>query len=98
MWEWLIEISHKLVMSEYLVLLATFIAIQILGIDGGIIFGILIAICDFVITTAQTSSFKPTFKRSRAIWSASRRKLIENFGYNEKHPLIMPLEIKGAIL
>ena len=98
MYEWLIEVSHKLVMSEYLVLMTTFIAIQVLGIDGGILFGIIVAVCDFVITTAQSSSLQRTYKRSRAVWGSSRRKVIENIGYNEKHPLILSLEIKGAIL
>ena len=34
MFEWLIEVRHKLLFSEYAVLLATFFAIQFLGING----------------------------------------------------------------
>jgi SulP family sulfate permease len=33
-YEWLVEVRHKLLLSEYIVLLATFVAIQFLGING----------------------------------------------------------------
>lgn len=34
LYEWIVEVRHKLLLSEYIVLLATFFAIQFLGING----------------------------------------------------------------
>jgi CRP-like cAMP-binding protein/anti-anti-sigma regulatory factor len=69
LYEWLWEVREKLMMTEYLVLLATFIAIHIIGIDAGILFGVVVAIIDHVITTAQVTSVTRVIKRSRAVWT-----------------------------
>jgi len=55
LYEWLIEVRHKLFMTEYLVLIVTFVAIQFIGIDFGILLGVLVAIVDYVVTTTSFS-------------------------------------------
>jgi MFS superfamily sulfate permease-like transporter len=82
----------KLLLSEYLVLLATFVAIQFLGISGGIGFGIIVAIVDFVFTTAIVSSVTKIRRRSLAFYGPQERAFIENNVYNLQHPKILILE------
>ena len=68
LYEWLWEVRGKLLLTEYLVLIATFIAIHIIGIDAGILFGVVVAIIDHVVTTAQVTTVTRVVKRSRAVW------------------------------
>jgi len=95
--EWVVEVRHKLLLSEYIVLLATFVAIQFLGINGGIGLGIVVAIFDFVWTTASVSSVKRVSRRSMAFYRPQERSFIENHVYNSQHPKIATLEVSGAV-
>jgi len=97
MYEWLIEIRHKLLLTEYCVLLATFFTIQVVGIDAGIILGVCISIVDYVFTTARFSSVTRVMKRSRAVWERDKRQLLNKHGYHIQHPKIVTLEIKGTV-
>lgn len=51
--EWLWEIREKLLAHEYLVLLATFVAIQIMGLNQGLIIGVGFSTLFFVISYAS---------------------------------------------
>ena len=51
--EWLWEIREKLLAHEYLVLLATFVAIQITGLNQGLIIGVGLSTLFFVISYAS---------------------------------------------
>eukprot|EP00560_Eucampia_antarctica_P002050 CAMPEP_0197835464 /NCGR_PEP_ID=MMETSP1437-20131217/25812_1 /TAXON_ID=49252 ORGANISM="Eucampia antarctica, Strain CCMP1452" /NCGR_SAMPLE_ID=MMETSP1437 /ASSEMBLY_ACC=CAM_ASM_001096 /LENGTH=795 /DNA_ID=CAMNT_0043440917 /DNA_START=504 /DNA_END=2891 /DNA_ORIENTATION=+ len=96
LYEWIIEVRHKLIWSEYLVLLFTFAAIHVVGMDFGIILGIIVAIMDYVMTTAQTSSINRINKRSRAVWQPDDWKLLQNYGYGENAKIIT-LEVRGSV-
>jgi len=96
LYEWLLEVRHKLLLSEYFVLLATFIAIQVVGINGGIIFGILVAVVDYVVTTSKFSSLRRVYKRSKLAWQPDQRKLLEDI-YDSPSPKIVTLEVKESI-
>eukprot|EP00804_Cyclotella_cryptica_P023747 CCRYP_011133-RA/>CCRYP_011133-RA protein AED:0.19 eAED:0.19 QI:245/0.75/0.77/1/0.75/0.77/9/246/723 len=85
-------------LSEYLVLLATFVAIQFLGIDGGIGLGIVVAIFDFVLTTASVSSVSRIRRRSLAFYGPQERAYIENNVYSMQYPKILILEVLSNIL
>ena len=61
-----------MLLTEYLVLIATFIAIHIIGIDAGILFGVVVAIIDHVVTTAQVTTVTRVVKRSRAVWKPGK--------------------------
>ena len=63
----LIEIRHKVFLSEYCIVWATFIAIQVVGIDFGIVLGVLVAIVSHVVSTAQISSVNRVLISSRAV-------------------------------
>ena len=94
---WLVEVRHKLLLSEYVVLLATFAAIQIVGIDAGIVVGVIVAVIDYVVTSANISTLRQVKKRSRAIWPPDQRKFLQDVGYENRHPKIVTLEVKGTV-
>ncbi len=87
----------QLLISEYVVLLATFFAIQFVGIDGGIALGIAVAVFDFVWTTASVSNVVRVARRSIALWSPLERSFIENHVYSVQFPKIITLECRGSI-
>lgn len=97
MYEWIVDVRHKLLMSEYVVLLATFFAIQLVGIDGGIGLGIAVAIVDFVRTTAIISNVNRVSRRSSALFSPRERTYIENHIYSSQFPKIITLECRGSV-
>lgn len=96
LYEWLWEVREKLMMTEYLVLLATFIAIHIIGIDAGILFGVVVAIIDHVITTAQVTSVTRVIKRSRAVWTPEDWKLLQDNAYGNVAKIVT-FEVKGSV-
>ena len=87
----------KLLLSEYGVLLTTFAAIQIVGIDAGIIVGVIVAVIDYVVTSANISTLRQVKKRSRAVWPPDKRKFLQDVGYDSRHPKIVTLEVKGSV-
>ena len=97
LYEWLVEVRHKLLLSEYCVLMATFILIFFLSIDEGIVFGILIAGLDYVVKTARTVSLTQLEKRSRAVWNRDEWKFLQLHCYDPRNPKIMTLEVKGSV-
>ena len=97
LYEWLIEVAHKLLLSEYLVLVATFIAIQFLGIDAGIILGVVVAVVEYVITTSQQPSLRRVLKRSTGVWEPQHRKLLQDIVYDSRNPKIITLEITETV-
>jgi MFS superfamily sulfate permease-like transporter len=97
LYEWLIEIRHKVLLSEYCVLLATFISMHAFGINFGIFFGFVISVGDYVFKSAKVSSVTKVSRRSRAVWRPEQWKLLQAHGYHIQNPKIMTFEIKGTI-
>ncbi|GKY96837.1 hypothetical protein MPSEU_000642900 [Mayamaea pseudoterrestris] len=97
LYEWFIQIRDRVLLSEYATIWGTFVAIQVVGVDFGIVVGVLVAIVDNVVTTAQATTVKQTHKRSRAVWTPAEYKILQDHGYNSKSPLILSLEISGPI-
>lgn len=93
----MIEIRHRVVMSEYLTIWGTFVAIQIVGVDFGILIGVLVAIVDNVVSTAKTTTVHRVSKRSRAIWTPSEDNILQQHGYHPSHPKIVTLNISGPV-
>jgi MFS superfamily sulfate permease-like transporter len=91
----LIEIREKIFLSEYIIVWGTFLAIQIVGMDAGILIGILFAIVDHVVHTATTTGVYRVNKQSRASWSQEEYKILQDQGYNQQAPKIVAL---GALL
>eukprot|EP00571_Detonula_confervacea_P008034 CAMPEP_0172316884 /NCGR_PEP_ID=MMETSP1058-20130122/29856_1 /TAXON_ID=83371 /ORGANISM="Detonula confervacea, Strain CCMP 353" /LENGTH=901 /DNA_ID=CAMNT_0013031315 /DNA_START=50 /DNA_END=2755 /DNA_ORIENTATION=+ len=96
LWEWLIDIRAKIFFREYMVLLVTFVAIQMIGMDFGILFGVVVALVEHVASTTRVSSMGRILKRSRAVWSKEAQNILQN-GYNADDPKIVTLEIKGPV-
>jgi hypothetical protein len=92
-----VEVRHKLLFADYLILLATFVSIQIWGIDAGIVIGIVFAGVDYIVSTSQSSSLKRVSKRSRAVWDFDDWKLLQDKAYAFQSPKIVTYEIKGSI-
>lgn len=97
LWEWLIEIRSKIFLMEYVILLVTFVAIQIIGMDFGILFGVVVALVDHVASTTRVSSLSRVIKRSRAVWSLEDWNVLQLHGYHGDHAKIATLEIKGSV-
>lgn len=96
-YEWLIEIRHRLLLSEYLIIWATFIAIQIFEVNAGIVLGVLLAVVDNIVTTAQGTSVRRVHKRSRAVRMASENKVLSSHAYSPAAPKIVVFEINGPV-
>ena len=67
MYEWLIATRHKMMMSEYLVCLATFASIQVMGIQMGMLIGVLLATISFVVTYAKLQNVHVTHLLSSTV-------------------------------
>mmetsp|Transcript_6361 Transcript_6361/g.11332 ORF Transcript_6361/g.11332 Transcript_6361/m.11332 type:complete len:791 (-) Transcript_6361:482-2854(-) len=97
LWEWLIDIRVKIFFMEYMILLVTFVAIQIVGMDFGIVIGIVVALIEHVASTTRVSSMGRVLKRSRAVWSNDDWVVLQTHGYNVDDPKIVTLELKGPV-
>eukprot|EP00956_Cyclotella_meneghiniana_P004846 scaffold5991_cov73-Cyclotella_meneghiniana.AAC.6 len=97
LFEWIYEIRTKLFLMEYMILLITFVAIQIIGMDFGILFGVVVALIDHVASTTRVSSLTRVIKRSRALWCEEDYNVLQLHGYHGDHPKIATLEIKGSV-
>jgi len=97
LFEWLIDVRHKLLMSEYAVLLSTFFAIHLVGIDAGIFIGVFIAASSTFVTVSTTPSISKVNKCSLAVWKPDDWKLLQNQGYHPQHPKIVTIELRGSI-
>lgn len=96
-WEWIVEIRTKLYLTEYIILLVTFVAIQVIGMDFGILVGVVVALIDHVGTTTRVSSLNRVLKRSRMVWSAETYNILQLHGYSSDNEKIVTLEIKGPV-
>jgi len=97
LWEWLIDIREKIYLMEYVILLITFVAIQIIGMDFGILFGVVVAVIDHVASTTRHSSMGRVVKRSRAVWPKEAWDILQLHGYRDDSPAIQTIEIKGPV-
>ncbi|CAB9521784.1 solute carrier family 26 [Seminavis robusta] len=98
LFEWLWEIRHQVFITEYGIVILTFLAIQVVGIDGGIVVGVLVAVVDHVVLTATSTTITKVHKRSRAIWSPEENKILHNHAYNINNcQNIVTLELTGTI-
>ena len=97
LWEWLVDIHSKIFMMDYAILWMTFIAIQIIGMDFGILFGVVVALVDHVASTTHISSVGRVMKRSRTVWSKEDYSILSKDGYDALQPKILTLELKGSV-
>lgn len=97
MFEWLWEVRHQVFLSEYFIVWLTFLSIHAVGINFGILIGILIAICDQILTTAQSTGVNRIEKRSRAVYTARDAKIIHEKAYCSYAPKIVSLEVIGNL-
>ena len=75
---------------------ATFVGIHIIGIDAGILFGVVVAVIDYVFTTAQVTTVTRVIKRSRAVWTPADYKLLQDNAYG-RVAKIVTFEIRGSV-
>ena len=97
LYEWLIEIRHQVFLSEYGIVWFSFCAIQVVGINDGILLGVLIAILEQVILNAQTSNINRVQKNSRAVWTPADTKILHDHAYSPVWPKIVTLEVIGTV-
>mmetsp|Transcript_53463 Transcript_53463/g.113558 ORF Transcript_53463/g.113558 Transcript_53463/m.113558 type:complete len:540 (+) Transcript_53463:1372-2991(+) len=97
LWEWLIDIRVKIFFMEYMILLVTFVAIQIVGMNFGIVIGVVVALFEHVASTTRESSMGRVLKRSRAVWSSDDWVALQTYGYSVDDPKIVTLELRGPV-
>ena len=78
-------------------MIATFVAIQLVGLNGGIVFGLIVAVVEYVVTTSQVPSLRRVLKRSRAVWEQQHRRFIQDTVYDSRNPKIVTLEITETV-
>eukprot|EP00904_Undaria_pinnatifida_P013030 jgi/Undpi1/8858/HiC_scaffold_25.g11320.m1 len=92
--EWLWDIREKLLTHEYLVLLATFGAIQVVGLNTGLAVGVGCSVVIFVINYAseRRNTLERVHKRGRVMRPASQRRLLQV--HRDK---ILCVELRGEL-
>ncbi|CAM9887746.1 unnamed protein product [Ectocarpus sp. 8 AP-2014] len=92
--EWLWEVREKLLAYEYFVLLATFVAIQVVGLNQGLVAGVAFSTAIFVISYAseRKNTLERVHKRGRFMRPASQRRLLQV--HRDK---ILCVELRGEL-
>ncbi|CAM9434688.1 unnamed protein product, partial [Sphacelaria rigidula] len=92
--EWLWEVQEKLLRHEYLVLLSTFVSIQIVGLNPGLMIGVACSLVIFVISYAseRKNTLERVHKRGRVMRPATQRRLLQV--HREK---ILCVELRGEL-
>ncbi|CAM9967508.1 unnamed protein product, partial [Ectocarpus sp. 12 AP-2014] len=92
--EWLWDVREKLLAYEYLVLLATFVAIQVVGLNQGLVAGVALSTAIFVISYAseRKNTLERVHKRGRFMRPASQRRLLQV--HRDK---ILCVELRGEL-
>ncbi|CAM9877180.1 unnamed protein product [Ectocarpus sp. 12 AP-2014] len=92
--EWLWDVREKLLAYEYLVLLATFVAIQVVGLNQGLVAGVAFSTAIFVISYAseRKNTLERVHKRGRFMRPASQRRLLQV--HRDK---ILCVELRGEL-
>ncbi|CAJ1919311.1 unnamed protein product [Cylindrotheca closterium] len=97
MLEWLWEVRHQVFLTEYLIVCFTFCAIQVVGINFGVVVGVLVAIVEHIFSTAHNTVVNRVEKRSNAVWSPSDLKILNDGAYSGGSPRIVTLEVIGPV-
>ena len=82
---------------DYAIIWTTFIAIQIIGMDFGILLGVVVALVEHVASTTRVSSIMRVMKRSRTVWSKEDYNILSKEGYDAMTPKIITIELKGSV-
>ncbi|KAG9401414.1 hypothetical protein AC1031_009275 [Aphanomyces cochlioides] len=90
--EWLVLVYHKVLFREYLVLWLSFIAINCVNLEVGMIIGIGVAIMNFFVGYSQVRQVQRVHKRSAAVRNFVSRTIIA-----EKRDSIVVLELHGYL-
>ncbi|ETW00146.1 hypothetical protein, variant [Aphanomyces invadans] len=90
--EWLVLVYHKVLLREYLVLWLSFIAINVVDLEGGMVIGIGFAIMNFFVGYSQVRQVQRVHKRSAAVRNFVSRTIIA-----EKRDSIVFLELHGYL-
>jgi len=96
MLEWLWEVRHQVFLTEYFIVCFTFCAIQVVGINFGVVIGVLVAIVEHIFSTAHNTVINKVEKRSNAVWTPSDLRVL-NEAYNGSSPRIVTLEVVGPV-
>jgi MFS superfamily sulfate permease-like transporter len=92
-WEWLIASRHKMMFSEYIVSILTFVCIQFWGIESGMIIGVLAATLSFVGLYSQLEVVSVSAQRT----SNAQRTFEERVMLMSKHRKVVTLTFRGYI-
>lgn len=89
---WLVLVYHKVLFREYLVLMFSFVSINVLGPQGGMLVGVICAAVNFVHEYAGISIVKQVSKSSNVVWNAEEHDILA-----PHHRRIVTVELHGHI-
>jgi MFS superfamily sulfate permease-like transporter/CRP-like cAMP-binding protein len=92
MFEWLLASRRKLMRSEFAVCWLTFLCMQFLGVEAGLVLGILFSTVGFVLSYAETTAVEPNFKCSTVVRTFRERSLLM-----EQRGRLVTLSLHGHI-
>ncbi|GLD99565.1 hypothetical protein PINS_up008291 [Pythium insidiosum] len=90
--EWLLLVYHKVLLREYIVLWASFIAINWVSLELGMLLGICFAILNFLLGYSQVKVMNRVFKRSSAVRKFAARNVLR-----QRRDAIVYLELHGYL-
>ncbi|TYZ58433.1 hypothetical protein PybrP1_000244 [[Pythium] brassicae (nom. inval.)] len=92
MTEWMWHARHKMLFREFAIVWVTFLAMNALGLDAGIVLGIVVAGFNFIVSYIAVSSVRRVVKRSRVERDLRERALLQT-----ARLAIVTLELDGFI-
>ncbi|CAM9441174.1 unnamed protein product [Discosporangium mesarthrocarpum] len=77
--EWLWEVRERLPCGEYTILLVTFVAIQVVGLNPGLLVGGLWSVLSFVMSYAseRRNTLRRVYKRARIMRPTKHRRILQ---------------------
>uniref|UniRef100_A0A7S1UB31 STAS domain-containing protein n=1 Tax=Phaeomonas parva TaxID=124430 RepID=A0A7S1UB31_9STRA len=91
-YEWLIEARHKMAATEYFVCIATFVAVNIMGVEGGMLVGIVLAMATFTFGYARLPTVKTNIKRNSLTTRTFQERIILDKATHEGQMQIFQLQ------
>ncbi|DBA04752.1 TPA: hypothetical protein N0F65_004389 [Lagenidium giganteum] len=90
--EWLVHVYHKVLLREYVVLWLSFIAINWVSLELGMLLGIFFAIINFLLGYSQVRVVNRVFRKSTAVRNWAQRNTLA-----QKQDAIVYLELHGYL-
>jgi SulP family sulfate permease len=96
--EWLYDVRHKISTAEFFVLLGTFTSIHVVGIDLGVLVGIILSIVEYTVSNAANRDHhhfvRRVERRSRKVRSLESWRRVQQLCYSGN---VVTFELRGVL-